>query len=268
MGRKKGILLWMICIVMWITTGTVWAGSSGAEPKRDGQTDVMAGVVVDYMGKLRFLVLERGTEIPIPGASVEIYIPSLDRYVLFGLTDANGIYELDIAYNMIPGADLSSQFETVNGEPKLQGTLLYLDSNRIKYQVYKAGWLLYPTQGEEVLETKEVPQTIIEHLYKKKGDSGSGNGDGGNKGNNTGGNNGGNSGGSISSPPFDQLVSLISDAVPLAGLHEDEKGTGGIPKTGVEGAIPYWAAGFVFFLLAGGVLYYLLKKEKGKEMRE
>lgn len=38
--------------------------------------------------------------------------------------------------------------------------------------------------------------------------------------------------------------------------------SGAIPKTGVEGAVHYWLLGFVFFLLAGVIVFILLKKDK------
>ncbi|MGL5437027.1 MAG: LPXTG cell wall anchor domain-containing protein [Lachnospiraceae bacterium] len=249
MGRKRRVLLWLVGVVLWLTAGAAWA-NSGAQTVKDGQTEIMAGVVVNYMGKLRFLVLERNTLNPIEGASVELYIPSLDRYVLFGLTDTNGIYELDIAYNTDPNADLNSQFTAVNGDYSFQGSLLYLNSNKIVYQVYKAGWLLYPTQGEEVLTGEEMPQVITVYLYQKGGD---GNGGGG----------GSSSGGSSSGTTPTQQVDPFPE-----NAGDDSAQTGGLPKTGVEGAITYWIAGLIFFMFAGGILWYLLKKEKEVKERE
>ncbi len=264
MGRKYRILLWLVSAVMWLTAGAVWAGQSGSQPVRGGGSDLGAGVVVDYMGKLRFLVLERDTLKPIEGAAVELYISSLERYVLFGLTDGDGIYELDIAYNTNPDADLNAQFTTAGDGFSFPGSLLYLNSNRIAYQVYKGGWLLYPTQGEVVLGSKEMPQVVTIYLYKKGSDNG-GPSDPEPKPPGISESNGG-------SPEtrLQQLLDLISEAVPLSGLldGEDPVRTGGIPRTGVEGAVPYWIAGLIFFVLAGGILWYLLKKEKAFREQE
>ncbi len=54
-------------------------------------------------------------------------------------------------------------------------------------------------------------------------------------------------------PPLDKLPSDIPDNTPPLGY------VGGIPKTGVEGALIYWAYGFIFFLLAGGAIWKLSK---------
>lgn len=246
MSRRKSIILWLICGLLCLLTGfPAWAGSSGgATPKQDGQTEVQAGVVVDYMGKLRFVVLEEGTEIPIPGASVEIFIPALDRYVLFGLTDANGIYELDVAYNMDPNIPDSAQFDEVDGNYTFTGSPLYLSSNNIRYRVYKVDWLPHPSVGETMLGTTEFPQVITIYLHKKTPDPSPTSP-------------GSSSGGSGGSTIGDIVQSIIDPEVPLGGL-----GSGLIPKTGIEGAMQYWLLGLVFFLLAGGIVIILLKKDR------
>lgn len=259
MSRRKNIILWLVCSLMCLLAAfPVRAGTEGgATPQRNGQTEVQIGVVVNYMGKLRFVVLEQGTRTPIPGASVEIYIPALDRYVLFGLTDANGIYELDIAYNMDPNTPDSGQFTEVGGNYQFTGSPLYLSSNNIRYRVYKVDWLPHPSIGETTLETKEVPQVITIYLHKKKTDSDDP--DPGPKptppvvippGSTP-------AGQSLINSIMDTLQSIMDSAVPLG-----DRSSGAIPKTGVEGAVRYWLLGFVFFLTAGGIVCALLKKDK------
>ena len=105
MGKRRILLSWLICGLLFLFVSfPAWAEDNslggGTVPKRHEGTDIVAGVVVDYMGKLRFLVLDRDHNNPVSGVSVEIFIPSLNRYVLFGLTDSDGIYELDAAYNV------------------------------------------------------------------------------------------------------------------------------------------------------------------------
>lgn len=242
MGKKRTILTCLVCMFLLLTGQSALAASEGgAEPVRDGQTDVMAGVVVDYMGKLQFLVVDRDTKNPIPGASIEIYIPSLDRYVLFGVTDANGVLELDVAYG-----ERSGQFTESGGQTVFAGTTLFLKDNNISYRAYKADWLPYPYEGTTVLETREVPQIITIELYKKKKDSGGGGG---------GGSSGGGSGESISAFPIGDLN------IPMANITADQT-AGGIPKTGVEGTMQYWIAGLLFFLIAGGLVALILKYDK------
>lgn len=258
MGKRKSIILWLFCSLLCLSTCfPTWADTAGgAEPVRNGQSEVQAGVVVNYMGKLRFEVLERGTRVPIPGASVEIFIDALDRYVLFGLTDGNGIYELDVAYNMDPNTPDSDQFTEVEGSYAFTGSPLYLSSNNIRYRVYKADWLPHPSIGETMLETTEIPQVITVYLHKRK------NGDdpaptptptspavippGSTP-----------TGKSIINSINEILQSIMDSAIPQGGMN-----SGAIPKTGVEGAVHYWLLGFVFFLVAGGIVCIMLKKDK------
>ncbi len=262
MERWKWWVAMVLGMMLTLVAGTAWAAETDREALAGSgnDTEVQAGVVVDYMGKLRFEVYKKGTTTPIEGASVELYIPSLDRYVLFGLTDADGAYEVNIAYNMDPGTDLNAQFEDVDGTPRFEGNLLFLDDNQIKYQVYKSKWLPYPSQGETVLAGNKIPHVVTVYLYQSDGSSGG-------KDPVKPGTPGSNSGGNPSSP-IGQLLSLLDEMVPLSGLLEENPPTGGIPKTGVEGAVPYWIAGMVFFISAGGILGYLLKKEKEIKTRE
>ncbi|WP_313187188.1 hypothetical protein [Lacrimispora sp.] len=255
MVRKKKLISWLICSLMFLfVCFPVWADDNnlgeGSVPIRNGQTDIMAGVAVDYMGKLRFLVLDRDLGKPIAGASVEIFIPSLNRYVLFGLTDSNGIYELDVAYNMNFSVADSDQFVKNDGEDyAFQGTLVYLNDNNIQYRVYKAGWLPYPHEGSYLVKGDKVPETITIKLYQKETKP------------NQPGPGGSSSGGSSSggkSPGGTPMNTPPADKPPLLNNAEGT-GTSGIPKTGVEGTFPYWAFGFVFFLLAGGTIRKLSK---------
>ena len=87
-------------ILVMLLSAPVQAGTGGGVyPDAEG-TKIVAGVVVDYLGILRFHVLERDTVNPIEGASVELYIPALDRYVLAGTTDSRGVLEMEVAYDL------------------------------------------------------------------------------------------------------------------------------------------------------------------------
>lgn len=162
---------WLCLLVgiLWVTAGFAWAsGSSAGTGGVQGQTDVMAGVVVDYMGKVQFRVLDRETETPVAGASVELYIPALDRYVLVGMSDESGVFEMDIAYNRNSNLSEAAQFINGSGKAALPGSLLHLDSNQLKYQVYKADWLPYPNKGSVELELKDLPQVVTVYLYQEE----------------------------------------------------------------------------------------------------
>ena len=265
MGRKKTLIAWIICGLLCLTACfPAWANNSsgGGTVPKSGGTDIVAGVVVDYMGKLRFVVLDRDTNNPISGASVEIYIPSLQRYVLFGLTDSNGVFELDVAFNMSNWGHERDQFNGDDPQYPFTGTILYLNDNNIQYRVYKSGWLPYPYMGTYLLEGKTIPETVTIYLYKNNevldpDEPGPGPGPVPGPGPGPGTDNDYFEQGGTTF--VDKLLSILEEALPLGGL--GGTGTSGIPKTGVEGAIHYWAFGLVFFVIAAMAIWKMLKSD-------
>lgn len=144
MSRARTAIIWMVFCILWIWTGTSFAQTEGdAVPYARGKTEVQAGVTVDYMGRVRFEVKDEKTKNPIPGASIELWVPSLNHgagaYVLCGMTDSEGVLEVDA------------------------------EGNNIRYQVYKADWLPYPRTGEEEISMKTIPQIIKVWLYQNSG---------------------------------------------------------------------------------------------------
>jgi len=276
MDKKRVVWLCILCGILWLSAGAMWADTGIGDPKTeaDGRTEVLAGVVVDYMGRIRFEVLDRDTKKPVAGASIEIYIESMKRYVLVGASDKDGLFEMDLAYNHQSGGG-----DGVNGDK------LYLNSNPIRYQVYKDSWLPYPNQGTELIEMKEIPQIITVYLYqedeedptteaptteapppptKGSGDDGPGPttptvpteptqpGPGSFSRDGTG------AGSSV-----EEILNMISDMVtPLADMLIPQ---GGLPKTGVEGAMGFWVAGMGMFMLAGGTGIILIRKSERKD---
>lgn len=238
MGRRKSMASGVIGCFLWILIcGTAWAGSGGAViPRDNGQTDIFVGIVVDYMEILQFQVLDRDTGLPVEGVSIELFIPYLGeegRYVLFGVTDENGIYELEIMYVTNMEYPDENQFITVDGDLKFQGSFLYLEDKQIKYKAYKANWLPYPLKGEAAIE--EGLHIVEVHLYKEVRNGGS------------------MEAGSAAKP---------GETIPPFPWEESGNQTDTIPKTGVDGAIGFWVAGLILFFLAGGILWFLQKDSK------
>ena len=104
---RKAAALFLICAaaMMGSNMGAMAkAGTSGDVDQSQmltpgkSSTDIAAGVTVDYMGKLRFIVKDEDTMEPIKGAPEEIYVAGLDRSVLFGQSVDNGMNELEVAY--------------------------------------------------------------------------------------------------------------------------------------------------------------------------
>lgn len=250
MKKKLGAMA--VISLLWLCLGvfsSFAAAGGGAEVRTDGQTEIWAGVVVDYMGKLRFEVKDEATGDPIPGASVELWIPGINggegAYVLFGVTDENGVLELDVTRNT---RGQESTFETIDGKLTFGGSLLYLSDNHLQYQVYKAGWLPYPQRGEVTLELKEVPQVVVVWLHKKGG-----NGDGGGPG-----------GGSGDGGRTQVVTEINAEDPPLAVLFPEEVPLAIIPKTGVEDYAWFWGIGCAALLAAAALTAILLWRERRK----
>lgn len=242
MGIKKTMLILIICGGLLGMSCTVWAASSGgAVPKENGQSEIWAGVIIDYMRKLKFQVLEEETNRPISDASVEIYVPGLDRFVLFGVTSDDGIYELEVVNSSqsIPDSD---QFAISDGNVTFRGSWLRMSGNNISYQIYKAKWLPYPKAGVVDLNTLEAPQMVTVYLHKETGSSGGG---------------GGHIKPDTSVPPSEAYTESTGETEPKDGEY-----TGALPKTGVGGISIYLVAGLMLFLFAGGILWYLAGKER------
>ncbi|MDR1764607.1 MAG: hypothetical protein LBR77_00630 [Lachnospiraceae bacterium] len=201
MKRIKGFMAVCVLFAMVCAWCPAAFGSVGQPVAREGSggggspstgtefrtsTDVYAGVVTDYMGQIRFIVYIRGTTTPIPDASIDIYIPSIDRYVFVGNTDANGILDLDFAYTDDEAAPFQNlgvpaaypPGSTAQVIPEYGGAVLrytyhvlYLASNQIKYKVYKAWWNPYPSYQEAEVELYPTPKVYISYLYREDSDS-------------------------------------------------------------------------------------------------
>ena len=250
--KAAGILAAIMCLFAF----PAFAGTGGgSETRTNGQTDVMAGVAVDYMGKLRFEVKEEKTMAPIPGASIELWIPGIlggnGAYVLFGVTDEEGALELDIAYQK----GQENQWIDSDGKLTFDGSILYLPENRIQYQAYKADWLPYPKQDEVILTWEEIPQVVTVLLHKKGGSTGGGDSGGGDS-----------EGGET---PESIPVTVIPEIPQLPGQPQfpevPQLPGGGIPKTGVEQYARYWGMAFLFFLAAAVLAGVILHREKKKK---
>lgn len=173
--RRNQNRIWIILaalIVCLLSISLPVAASTGevsTEPQRDPltSTDVYAGVTVDYMGKLKFLVRNRDTLEPIEGASVELYVESLGSYVLFGMTNSEGIYELDVAYQT-EGEDIEGNYEQSDGQIRFRGMIARFASGDIRWRVYKKDYLEYPTSGSLQLDTVTLPHVVEVFLYQEK----------------------------------------------------------------------------------------------------
>ena len=182
---RKRILI-LLTVVIYLATGipsyaaneesaTSSGGDGvigGAEPSFEGKsgTQVYVGVLVDYMGKLKFCVRDRDTKKPIEGASVELFVKGMDRYIFFGLTDKTGCYELDVAYSK-QDDNIEDQYEEKNGRITFKGNMALFQDNQILYKVYKQSYLPYPETGEVYLSSIKLPHQVDVYLYRERAET-------------------------------------------------------------------------------------------------
>lgn len=273
---KRIAMIWIICSMMILNVGNSFASSegvSGGGAHRDPNgTDVYIGVAVDYMAKVRFEVYDGRTkgkdpEVPIEGASIEIFVPSLGRYVLYGLTDSEGVLEVDVIDesknpNFIPNPNLPS--ERILGSINLNdynGKMLYLPNNKMSYKVYKANWIPYPKMEKAELQLEPIPMVLPSYLYELITEEkparpippGSGGGGGGGGGRVLGGNETKTEPAETESvPETEETETPVSDP----GNDIDT-----LPKTGVQGYMNMWMTGFLLFAIAISLIIFLMKKE-------
>ncbi|MGL4606539.1 MAG: LPXTG cell wall anchor domain-containing protein, partial [Eubacteriaceae bacterium] len=152
---------------------------------------------------------DKYTLAPIEGASVDIFVKSLGRYVFFGLTDAQGVYSLDVAFGDENSNDiqefsvrevsyikeeaegiqaysvedlgipqiytgeslgLSKTNALESGDINFTGSPLYLQDNQIQWQVYKENYLPYPEMGVLFLDVIPMPTSVDVFLYQNDPD--------------------------------------------------------------------------------------------------
>lgn len=258
-------ILVLALFLAWCSSSSVSAksGTSGevrpTESYTPGKssTDISAGVVVDYMGKLQFIVKDEETAKPIEGASVELYVPKLDRYVLFGQSGTDGIYQLDVAYGT--GADVQKQYLQGESKSREKGTLAEFETNQIRWKVYKKDYLPYPAEGEVLLDAITLPYEIEVSLYRepKETDETQATEEPGDTDDTQG----------TDPTETNSTTETTKKPVTYPPGNQNPPHNGQIPKTGIEQALGYGVIGLGFCVTAALliILYLYRKKENEKE---
>lgn len=256
--KRNAVISSLAALLCLITFPAFAATEGGTEAKRSSQTEVFAEVAVDYMGKLRFEVKDEETMNPIPGASVEIWIPGIDntgKYILFGVSDEEGSLTIDAVY----AKDQDTSNPVSDG---VKDSKLYLADNNIKYKVYKADWLPYPFEDEALLELKEIPQIVTVLLHQEKTGGGGTGGSGG------AGSSIGSGGGSGGHGYYPEKYEESEDKEKFEIPEETEIPQNFIPKTGVESYTGYWAVAFCFFIAAAAIIAFILFRSRNREKNQ
>lgn len=258
-------ILMLTGLLIWCCSGSGVSAKSGTsgevkptESYTPGKssTDISAGVVVDYMGKLKFIIKDEETAKPIEGASVELYVPELERYVLFGQSGADGIYQLDVSYGT--GTDEQKQYLQGESEAREKGRIAEFESNQIRWKVYKKDYLPYPAEGEVFLDAVTLPYEVEVSLYREPGETDET---------------------QATEEPDDtddtegteptETDTTETTKTPVTNPSGNQKPphSGQIPKTGVEQALGYGMIGLGFCVAAAFliILYLYRKKENEKK---
>lgn len=208
------------------TTGGTQSGNTSAPSTGDGTTDVLAGVTVDYMFPLRYVVTNTGGQ-PIAGASIEHFDTSVNDYVFVGRTDADGRWQTKVT----PDFWMNGVMQQTG-----QAGVVYYENNafNIHHRVSAEGYITKEETAGATLETidGETVGVVYVVLERKPGQA----------------------------TDTDQSHTSMQPTGTKTGKPTP---TGGLlPKTGVQS---YWmplAAGSLLLLLAALLLARLLHEEK------
>lgn len=121
------------CILIALVCFPAVVSASSEEPQ-GGITDVYVGVIKIAANNVKFLVVDE-SDVPIDGASIDIWVNETLKYQLLGVTYDHGIYETFMPYGAYP------------------------------YQVYKSG---YKTTVQELVLSKEESFHIEKVVLKKE----------------------------------------------------------------------------------------------------
>lgn len=208
------------------TTGGIQSGNTSAPSIGDGTTDVLAGVTVDYMFPLRYVVTNISGQ-PIAGASIEHFDTSVNDYVFVGRTDADGRWQTKVTPDF-----------WMNGVVQQTGKagVVYSGNNafNIHHRVSADGYITKEETASATLETidGETVGVVYVVLERKPGQVGDAD---------------------RNHASVQPTGAKSAKAMPIGGL---------LPKTGVQS---YWmplAAGSLLLLLAALILARLLHEEK------
>lgn len=245
---RKAAALFLICAAAMIGSqmgAMAKAGTSGNVDQSQmltpgkSSTDITAGVTVDYMGKLRFIVKDEDTMEAIKGASVEIYVAGLDRYVLFGQSDENGIYELDAAYAG-DGENPMEQYTKKDGRITFSGKVARFDENQVLWKVYKKDYLPDPKEGEVMLNAVTLPYDVNVYLYKEAEET-------------------------ETKKTVDTETETTKKPKVTPVDHSRPSSGGRIPKTGIQQMFAFLSIGLALCIIAGIIIVFYLMKTKKTE---
>lgn len=226
-----------VCLAVTAFAQESNAKTGGTTAQQKADTEVWAGVSVDYMFPLRYEVYDPHNQ-PLAGVSIEHYDYNAQEYVYVGRTNENGTWETKVPagyFNevIIGGAQGVSVADT---------RALYEGNGELRHRLSKDGFLIVEGLADYTIETDEKGEQVIVIRITMQYDT--------------------------------PESSSVPNESPSSGVAKPEStqpnststpaaSTGGrLPQTGVPSYWIFLAVGSLLLLLAALIIYKILRDEK------
>ena len=198
-----------------------------------GDTEIWAGVTVDYMFPLRYEVYDPKNQ-PLSGVSIEHYDYNAKEYVYVGRTNENGIWETQIPADYFNNVIIGG----AQGVSVADTRALYEGNGELRHRLSKNGFLIVEGRADYTIELNEKrEQVIVVRVTMQYEDSAS------------------------SSTPSPSEPGT-SGTNPPASVPNSRPNGGGLPQTGVPSYWIFLAVGSLLLLLAALIICKILYDEK------
>lgn len=198
-----------------------------------GDTEIWAGVTVDYMFPLRYEVYDPKNQ-PLSGVSIEHYDHNAKEYVYVGRTNENGIWETQIPADYFNNVIIGG----AQGVSVADTRALYEGNGELRHRLSKNGFLIVEGRADYTIELNEKrEQVIVVRVTMQYEDSAS----------------------SSTPGPSDPGTSGTN---PPASVPNSRPNGGGLPQTGVPSYWIFLAVGSLLLLLAALIISKILYDEK------
>lgn len=257
--KKIGVSL-AICLVLFLQlTGICFASepernTGGAKPASSGGTEVWGGVMVeDYLVTLRYEVTDEDGK-PLAGVVIEHYDPNEGEYIYVGTTDANGIWESQVAMDYWTDG-IIGQDENV--------TVMESDRDywgNLRHRLTKDGYITIEGAAQvEVSRSEDGVLGLVRMMMKKVKDESSPSQPDDNSGSGSSEDDG---------RPHRPSKPDWGDKPHRPGQPKPPRPDEKLPGTGVGSIAFYLIAGSLLLLLAAVIIFKILREERKRARRE
>lgn len=244
------VLSFLIVMALAATGFAQEAKPGGAVAQENGsiETEVWAGVTVDYMFPLRYEVYDPQNQ-PLADVSIEHYDHTQGEYVYVGRTNAQGVWETQVPAGYFSDVIIGG----AQGVSVADTRALYEGSGELKHRLSKDGFVIVEGPADYTVETDEQGQTTIVIRITMQYDEPQSD---------------------TTKPESGESTPGSSDTTkPESGAAKPESGSskpngGSLPQTGVPAYWMFLGLGSLLLLLAALILLNVYKKVKNTQKND